>query len=292
MPQPRSVAMCSRRFSSMLAMTRSGFRARILPRSGSFSPPMRVLVFTTSRGSTQYTVTPTSASARPSRHRVSVVEGMSDTIRCGGAGRLSATPEASTCAAVTPVGGCADGRPGPAPRASAARARRPTPWSRGTARGRPAPLPDSSPRRPRPRALVASRRSSPSYLQRWRVDPPRIARRLEVLGVDEVHPVVEVHLELAAAVALADPSHRIVQERLHRLTGQTHQPLEADGAGEGLLHSERNRHARPHTTEFFEDLLAAGAFDAAIDEVTREVRLDQVPAPLGDHVVAECTMRP
>src|SRR5687768_9779887 len=96
MPQARSVSTCSRTFSSTLAMTRSGASARMAARSGSFSPPTRVFVRTTSAGSEQYTVTPTRASARPSSHSVSVVLGMRETMRRGGRGSASATPEAST----------------------------------------------------------------------------------------------------------------------------------------------------------------------------------------------------
>src|SRR5215470_17424109 len=77
-------------------MTRSGASARIFSRSGSFSPPIRVLSRRSAAGSRQYTVMPTRASARPSAQSVSVVLGINETMRRGGRGNCSATPDAST----------------------------------------------------------------------------------------------------------------------------------------------------------------------------------------------------
>src|SRR5256886_8731462 len=71
--------------------------------------------------------------------------------------------------------------------------------------------------------------------ERRHVPPPRLALGLEVLGGHEVHPVVEVQLELPAAVSRGDPPRRVVEERHHLGRGQTHQPLEPDRAGERLL---------------------------------------------------------
>src|SRR5438067_8390786 len=96
MPQPRGVSICARTFSSTLARTRSGANSRMRSSLGFFSPPMRVLAATPSGGWVQYTVHPITASPRPSAKRVSVMLGMSETIRRGGARRATATPDAST----------------------------------------------------------------------------------------------------------------------------------------------------------------------------------------------------
>src|SRR5689334_21583677 len=237
MPQLRSVSTCSRTFSSMLAMTRSGIRARMASRSGFFSPPMRVLLRTTSRGATQYAVTPTSASARPSAHSVSVIEGMSETMRRGGTPASRVNPDASV-------------------------------------RG------------------IAALTSRLVELQRRHRRPQRLAGRLEVLGVHEVQAVVQVHLELAPAEPAADPGFRPVEELRHLRGGQAHEPLEADGAGERLLHTDGGCDGRPDAGEFLEDLIAGGPRDTAIEQVAREIRLEQVPAPRRNHDAAECTMRP
>src|SRR5437867_4040152 len=119
----------------------------------------------------------------------------------------------------------------------------------------------------------------------------RAAIRLEVTRVHEVHPVMEVHLELSAAVLRADPAGRVLQERLHLARRQAHEPLEPDRPGPRLLHADRRGELWPHADELREDLSARRVRDAAVDEVTREVRLDDVPAPRGNHCGAKCIMR-
>src|SRR6185503_14528912 len=101
-----------------------------------------------------------------------------------------------------------------------------------------------------------------------------------------------VHLELATAVAGGDPALGVIEERGHVLGGQPHEPLEADGAGKGLLHADGRRDDRPYAAELLEDLLAGRAGDGAVEQVAREIRLQKIPAPRGNHVAAECTMRP
>src|SRR5262249_57542883 len=51
-------------------------------------------------------------------------------------------------------------------------------------------------------------------VERRRVLPLRFALGLEVTGVHEVQAVMEVHLELAAAVPPPDPPRRILQQRV------------------------------------------------------------------------------
>src|SRR5262245_4605713 len=101
---------------------------------------------------------------------------------------------------------------------------------------------------------------------------------------------MQVHLELAAAVAAADPARRILEERVHLGRRQADQPLEADRACPGLLHADGGGELGPHARELLEDLPAAGAREAAIDQVPLEVRLDEVPAPRGNHCGAQCIM--
>src|SRR5262249_33769820 len=95
---------------------------------------------------------------------------------------------------------------------------------------------------------------------------------------------MQVHLELAAAVAAADPTRRILQERVHLGQRQADQPLEADRARPGLLHANGRGELRPHARELREDLPAAWALEPAVDQVALEVWLDQVPAPRGHHL--------
>src|SRR5437870_10659031 len=85
-------------------MTRSGSSLRIFPRSGCFAPPIRALPPTTSRGSTPYTVGPTSAWASPSAQSVAVRLGTSETIRRGGVESSTATPDESTRATISRSG--------------------------------------------------------------------------------------------------------------------------------------------------------------------------------------------
>src|SRR6059036_2010728 len=181
---------------------------------------------------------PTSASASPSAQSVSVMLGTSETMRRGGRARSTATPDASTRAAIRPA--AASG-------------------SRVDVEGR-------------------------------RVYPLRLAHGLEVARVHEVQAVMEVHLELAAAIAAGDPARRIVQERVHLVRRQANEPFEADGAGPGLLHADRRGEIGPHARELLEDLPAARARDAPIDQVALEIRLDEVPAPRGNHCGAQCIM--
>src|SRR5262249_26559888 len=73
---------------------------------------------------------------------------------------------------------------------------------------------------------------------------------------------------------------------------QPHQPFEADRARVRLLHPEGSGHVGPDACELLQHLLARGSLDAAIDEVTPEVRLDEVPAPRRDHWRAKWITRP
>jgi len=127
-------------------------------------------------------------------------------------------------------------------------------------------------------------------VQRGRVAPAGVAVGLEVPRVHEVQPVVQVHLELAAAVARTDPPRRIVQERRHLARGQAHEPLEADRSRPWLLHADRRRELGPHADEFLQNLPAGGMGDAAIDQIALEIRLDEIPAPRRNHCDAQCTM--
>src|SRR5438067_4649517 len=81
-------------------------------------------------------------------------------------------------------------------------------------------------------------RPSLGQVQRRHVDPARVARGLEVLRVHEMHPVMQVQLELATAVARPDPPLGIVEERLRLGRRQADEPLEANGAGVRLLDTE------------------------------------------------------
>src|SRR6266478_6863383 len=65
-------------------------------------------------------------------------------------------------------------------------------------------------------------------IERRRLFPQGLALGLEVPGVHEVQAVMQVHLELAAAVSAADPARGILEERLHLARGQPNEPLEAD----------------------------------------------------------------
>src|SRR5262245_40827766 len=86
-------------------------------------------------------------------------------------------------------------------------------------------------------------------IERPRLLPQRLALGLEVLGVHEVETVMQVHLELAAAVAAADPARRVVQEGLHLARRQADEPLEADRPGPWLLHADRRGEVRPDAPE-------------------------------------------
>src|SRR5919108_4363367 len=83
-------------------------------------------------------------------------------------------------------------------------------------------------RAPRHPGLTVIATHSLVHGDRRRFLPPRLALGSEVLGVHPVQAVMEVHLVLAAAVALADPALGVRQERIHLGRGQARQPFEAD----------------------------------------------------------------
>lgn len=95
--------------------------------------------------------------------------------------------------------------------------------------------------------------------------PAGLSGRPEILGVDEVQAVVEVHLELATTELAGDPAFRIVEER---------------------------RHLGPDPGELLEDLLGGGPVETAVAEVAREVRLQELPAARGNHDDTDCSTPP
>ena len=107
---------------------------------------------------------------------------------------------------------------------------------------------------------------------------------------DEVQAVMEVHLELAAAVPAADPARGIFEERLHLARRQADEPFEANRPRPRLLHADGRGEVGPDARELFEDLSAARALDALVGEIALEVRLDEVPAPRSNHCGAQCIM--
>src|SRR5258705_13108729 len=125
-------------------------------------------------------------------------------------------------------------------------------------------------------------RGSRVHVEGRGVSPVRLALGLEVARVHEMQAVVQVHLELASAVAAADPARRVLEERVELARRQAEQPFEADGSGPGLLHTDGRGELGPHARELFEDLSAAGACDAPIDQLALQVRLDEDPAPRGN----------
>src|SRR5438067_2061825 len=68
------------------------------------------------------------------------------------------------------------------------------------------------------------------------------------------------------------------------------QPFDADRSGPRLLNPDGRGEIGPHARELFEDLPAGGTREAAIDQVALEIRLDEVPAPRGNHCGAQCIM--
>src|SRR5438309_5735938 len=128
-------------------------------------------------------------------------------------------------------------------------------------------------------------------IERGRVAPAGIALGLEVARVHEVHPVMQVHLELAPAVLSADPAGRVLQERVHLARREAHEPLEPDRPGPRLLHADGRRELRPHADELREDLPARRVRDAPVGEIALEVWLDEIPAPRSYHCDAKCNMR-
>src|SRR5437667_350640 len=57
-----------------------------------------------------------------------------------------------------------------------------------------------------------------------------------------------------------------------------------------LLHTDGRGELGPHADELLEDLPTRGMRDAAIDQITLEVRLDEIPAPRRNHCDAQCIM--
>src|SRR5437899_12887401 len=94
---------------------------------------------------------------------------------------------------------------------------------------------------------------------------------------------MEVHLELPAAVAVVEVGHRAVEERAHRVTAEPDEPLEPDRAGEGFLDADGGRELGPHAREFLEELTPRRSLDAVTHEVTAAIRLEELPAPGGNH---------
>src|SRR5215467_10684970 len=88
----------SRRFSSALAITRSGANAAMVRTSGFLVPPTFLIDSTCSAGSTQNFVTPTIRSPSPRANSVSVQLGTSETILAGELSRSTLKPRSSvTC---------------------------------------------------------------------------------------------------------------------------------------------------------------------------------------------------
>src|SRR5262245_12928828 len=135
------------------------------------------------------------------------------------------------------------------------------------------------------RGPARSGRAPPTSIegQLGHVAPARLALRLEVLRVHEVEAVMEVHLELPAAIAVVEVGHGVVEKRAHRVTAEPDEPLEPDRAGEGFLDADGCRELGPHAREFLEELAARRALDAVIHEGTAEIGLEELPAPGGNH---------
>src|SRR6202050_1779611 len=102
-PAPRSRSTSTRRFSSWLASTMSGFRSAMAARSGFLVPRTR----RTSRpaGRVHHAVAPTSASGRVTATD-SVSDGTSDTTRRAGCSTGTGYPRSSCCSMA--LGGCAN----------------------------------------------------------------------------------------------------------------------------------------------------------------------------------------
>src|SRR5438552_16297929 len=117
-----------------------------------------------------------------------------------------------------------------------------------------------------PLASVRATEGSSSLLgERRRILPQRLALGTEVLRVHEVEAVVQVHLELAAAVPRADPAHGVGEEVLHLDGRQPHEPLEPDGALPRLLDANGGRELGPHPSELLQELSPRRSIDPAID---------------------------
>ena len=95
-PACTSPRMSSLRFSSALATTRSGRNDSTRATSSALVPPTLVLAATASLGSTQKSLTPTTASPTPNTNSASVRLGTSETMRRGGDFTSSVLPSAST----------------------------------------------------------------------------------------------------------------------------------------------------------------------------------------------------
>src|SRR5437660_12770479 len=77
------------------------------------------------------------------------------------------------------------------------------------------------------RATIRRSASLRVEIERRRLFPPRLALRLEVSRVHEVHAVMQVPLELAAAVPAADPARGFLEACLHLARGHANEPLDA-----------------------------------------------------------------
>src|SRR5437762_1342761 len=255
---------------------------------------------------------PTRTSARPSAHSVSVVLGIRETIRRGGRADRSAVPDASTSLTSRTSLRPPTVNPGrrsvtesiraraPLQNPSAAQALHEVDDVTGTIGQLGVELRDLLDRRvlvdgvlevglryaedlEQPARLVAGHAPSSVEGHLGHVTPARLALRLEVLRVHEVEAVMEVHLELPAAIAVVEVGHGVVEERAHRVTAEPDEPLEPDRAGEGFLDADGGRELGPHAREFLEELAACRSLDAVIHEVTAEIGLEELPAPGGNH---------
>src|SRR5262245_18327313 len=128
-------------------------------------------------------------------------------------------------------------------------------------------------------------------VERRRLTPARVTLGLEVARADEVQAVVQVQLELAAAVPGAKPSGGVIEQRRHLARWKPYEPLEANRAGPRLLDADGRGELRPYADELLEHLAARGMRDAPIDQIALQVGLDEIPAPRGNHCEAQCTTR-
>src|SRR5262249_38112037 len=110
-------------------------------------------------------------------------------------------------------------------------------------------------------------------------------RRLEVLGVHEVHAVVEVHLELPAAEALAEKALGIAEEGAHGVAPKAGEALEANRAHPGLLDEDRAGEVRPHSPQLGQGLLRGRLRVATPLEGPIHVILEQDPRPRGQEAI-------
>src|SRR5205085_2167412 len=101
MPSRRSCRNVSSRLPSSVPTTRSGLSATMASRLGLIMPPTRGLA-RAAGGQSQKSLTPTRRASPPSANAVSVTLGTRETMRAGGADRLTSRPSmsrtTSTCA--------------------------------------------------------------------------------------------------------------------------------------------------------------------------------------------------